>query len=438
MPEVRGPDKEPREKRQFMREQIVKPPLTKRQIAKRILAFLFAAVLGGGVAGVSFAVAKPLAEKYLVPETTEEVTPITIPKDEPETTPVETEPVTTEEEAETEPIEEILQTAIEKYRYTSDDLNSLYSTLRTVSQSADKGIVVVHSVKKEVDWFDNPVESTGLYAGAVIASTRRELLILTPEAAIENADSIKVTFNDGVEVSGTVKQADQTAGMAIVSVSTDQLETLTLNNITALELGNSYSVKQGDIVMALGGPAGMVHSVNYGFISYVMRNVPVADGATRLLFSDVGSNAGMGTFLINTSGELIGWVTDQYKIEGVDDMTTVMAISDYKGILEKLSNGTAAPYLGIKGQEVSSAMTSDGLPLGVYVADSITNGPAYNAGIQNGDIIVRVGEKEIATIKDYQNQVDSLAEGDVVTVTIQRKSIEEYKELEYPVTVGAR
>ena len=66
------------------------------------------------------------------------------------------------------------------------------------------------------------------------------------------------------------------------------------------------------------------------------------------------------------------------------------------------------------------------------------DGPAYNAGIQNGDIIVRIDDKDIATIKDYQNQVESLDQGAVVTVVVQRKAIEEYKELEYQVTVGAR
>lgn len=437
MPEVNGPGKEPQEKRQFMREQIVKPPMTKGQIAKRIAAFLFVAVLGGAAAGVGFTVVRPLAERYLVPEPEEESTPITIPKDEPETLPAETVPVTTQE-AETEPIEEILQSAMEKYEYDVGDLNSLYATLRAVGMEADKGIVVVHSVKKDVDWFDNPVESTGLYAGAVIASTKRELLILTPESAVENADSIKVTFSDSVEVSGTIKRVDRTAGMAIVSVDVTQLDESTLKNVTALELGNSYSVKPGDIVIALGAPAGMAHSLTYGFVSYVLRNVQVADGITRLLYTDVKGSAGRGTFLINTSGEMIGWVTDQYSNDGTGDMTVAMTISDYKPILEKLSNGIAAPYLGVKGQEVTAAMAANGLPLGVYVADSITDGPAYNAGIQNGDIIIGIGEKEIVTMKDYQNQVDLLREGEVVTVTIQRKGIEEYKELEYPVTVGAR
>lgn len=437
MPDFNGPDKDPKEKRQFIREKIVKPPMTRKQIAQRILVLLFIAVLCGGAAGVSFALAKPLAERYLVPETTQESSQITIPKDEPETTVPVTEPETTRE-TETEPVEEIVQSAMKRYEYTASDLSSLFNTLRVVGQEADKGIAVVHSVKQDVDWFDNPVESTGLYAGIVIASTPVELLILTPVAAVENADSIRVTFSDNAEVSGTIKQSDTISGMAIVSVDSSQLEESTKKMVTALKLGNSYSARQGDLVIALGAPVSVPHSSSYGFISYVARNVQVPDGTTRLFYTDAKGNAGAGTFLLNIAGEVIGWVTDQYKTEDTQGMSVVMAISDYKAALEKMSNGIAVPYLGMKGQEVTSAMAEDGLPLGVYVADSIADGPAYSAGIQNGDVIVKIGDTEIVTMKDYQNQVESIAKDQVVTVTIRRKGIEEYKELEYEVTVGAR
>ena len=70
--------------------------------------------------------------------------------------------------------------------------------------------------------------------------------------------------------------------------------------------------------------------------------------------------------------------------------------------------------------------------------DCIQNGPVYNAGIQNGDVIVKIGEKNILSMKDYENQLEALHQGDTVTVTVQRKSVNEYKELEYQVNVGAR
>lgn len=479
MPDLNSPEEESREKRQFIREKISRPPMTRGQLFKRMLAYLFIAALGGTAAGASFAIVTPLAEKYLITHPTEESIPITIPKDDPGEThttksPAQTEeasdhetessdeadedsqttaesesPTETESESETEtetateeeetvPLEDTILSVIENYEYSVNDLDSLYGTLRTVVEEANHGIVEVHSVRREVDWFDNPVETAGLYAGVIVASTGQELLILTPEGAVEYADSIKVTFVDGSQADGSIKQKDTVSGMAIVSVAAESLAEDTLMQISVLKLGNSYIMKQGDLIAALGAPAGMVHSSTYGNISYVAHNVQVMDGITRLLYADIKSNAQAGTFLVNMDSEIIGWVTDAYDDGGDMNLTIAMAISDYKSVLERMSNGLPVPCLGILGQEVSPAMALEGIPLGVYVTECILDGPAYSAGIQNGDIIVRIGDKDVSTVKEYQNQVESLDYDTVVTVVVQRRSIEEYKELEYQVIVGAR
>lgn len=437
MPERNDPGKKQGEKRQFINEKIVRQPLTRGQILKRLLAVFFVAVLFGVIAAVSFAVSRPLAVRYLGDETTQQESSISIPKDEPTETPYEP----TDEECptqETEPIEEQVQSAIEKYRYSVDDLNSLYGSLRALAQKASRGIVLVHSVKQDVDWFDNPVETTGAYAGAVIASTRRELLILTPEAAVGKADSIKVMFEDGTEVDGHVKQKDKISGMAVVSVNIDDVGEATWKTVETLALGNSYTLKQGDLVIAVGSPAGVVHSIDYGFISYVMKNAQVVDGVRRALYSDICANTQMGTFLVNTSGELVGWVTEELKNENTRHMTEVMGISDYKGILERLTNGLSAPYIGIYGQEVGSGMTNQGLPQGIYVQKCVPDGPAYNAGIQNGDVITQIGEREIVSMKDFQAAIDNLASGQTVCIVVERNGRDQYAKLEFQVTVGAR
>lgn len=437
MPEKNDPGKKQGEKRQFINEKIIKQPLTRGQILKRLLAFFFVAVLFGVVAAISFTVSRPFAARFLEKETTQPDSSISIPKDEPmETLPEPTEEVSTTQE--TEPIEDQVQSAIERYRYSIDDLNSLYGSLRTLAQKASKGIVQVHSVKQDVDWFDNPVETTGVYAGAVIASTRRELLILTPEAAVGKADSIKVTFGDGAEVDGHVKQKDQIAGMAVVSVNIDAVEESTWKTVETLSLGNSYTVKQGDLVIAVGSPGGMVYSIDYGFISYVTKNAQVVDGVRRALYSDICANTSMGTFFVNTSGDLVGWATEELQGDSNKNMTEMMGISDYKGILERLSNGLSAPYFGIYGQEVGAEMTSRGLPQGLYVQNCIPDGPAYNAGIQNGDVITKIGSREIASMKDFQAALENLESGAVVGVTVERNGRDQYATLEFQVTIGAR
>lgn len=435
MSEVNGPGKEPSKQRQFMREKIVKQPMSKRQVVKRAVAFFFAAIIFGVVSAVSFVVSKPFAERFLGEESTTESTPITIPKDEETTPPPPTSPPETEE---TEPIEDMLQTAMETYQFSADDLVSIYGNLRALCQDADKSIVVVHSVKREMDWFDNPVENTGLYAGIIVAATKEQLLILTPEDAVEEADSIKVTFSDASEVAGTIKQTDKVAGMAIVSVNTSELDVEKLKEIKPIELGNSYSVKQGDPVIAVGGPGGAVHSTSYGFISYINRNAQVADGVTRILYTDIACSAETGTFLINISGQVIGWVADGYKSESNEAVTAVMAISDYKGILEKLTNGVPAAYFGVIGQEVTETMEISGLPRGVYVVSSIVDGPAYNVGIQNGDIITKIDDKDITSMKEFQAQIESLTPEQPVSAVVRRGSRDAYTELEFEVPIGAR
>ena len=162
------------------------------------------------------------------------------------------------------------------------------------------------------------------------------------------------------------------------------------------------------------------------------------DGSSRVFYTSASGDAEAGTFLLNTSGELIGWVTDKYDEDGVCRMTTVVAISDYKGILEMMSNGIPAPYFGIKGQEVSQAMADSGMPSGIYVISAVTDGPAYNAGIQPGDIITWMNGEKVGSLKDFQNQVESLHAGDKIKVAVLRNGKDEYTEIEFSVTVGAR
>lgn len=432
-------DREPDKSHRFINEKIVRQPMSRRQIARKILLTAFCAVLFGVLSAVCFVVSRPVAERFLGQGTPEESSQITIPKDNPETTQVTTAEVPpTEEPAQTEPVEEMVRSAMEKYRYSVEDLNQLYSNLRTIAAQADDSLVVVHSIQHEKDWFDNPIETSGQFSGIVIARTRSEILILTLEEAIEAADSIEVAFPDNTMMAGTVKQSDTITGLAVVSVDAAQMDSEQFKKVEAIELGNSYGVKQGDVVIAVGAPAGIVHSSAYGNISYVVRNVQTVDGTSRIFYTDTDADAGAGTFLLNTSGELIGWVTDKYDEDGVCKMTTVVSVSDYKGILERLSNGVPAPYFGIKGQEVNQAMEDSGMPHGIYVTAAMTDGPAYNAGIQAGDVITWMNGEQVGNMKDFQNLIEGLHSGDKIKVAVQRSGKDEYKEIEFPVTIGAR
>ena len=438
MSEIRDPEKKPEKKndRDFISEKIVRPAPSRKQVGTRMATAACAGVIFGVVSAVCFVLTRPILEQ-LSAGNRPTTSAISIPKDELES-PVEAIENERVAETETEPVEEMVQTALEKYRYTVDDLNSMLNSLRGKAQTADKSVVVVHSVQQNTDWFDNPVETTGLYAGMIIAKTSQELLVLTPEAAVEQADSIKVTIGNGNDVSGHMKQKDAISGQAIVSISVQDISATQLRDLEPIPLGNSYQVQQGDLIAAVGSPAGVVHSMDYGFVSYVVRSNPMVDQHCRMLYSNILADAGKGTFLVNTNGELVGWAQEPDSPEASDRVTEVFGISDYKGVLEKLSNGQAVPCIGIVGQEVTDVQVENGLPAGIYVMNAVTDKPAYNAGIQNGDILTELAGEPVTSMKEYQAALDKMTCGQVVHVTVARNGRDTYTELEFDVTVGSR
>ena len=422
---------------QFIQEKIVRQPLSRRQIIRYIILTVICAVLFGTISAVCFTVTKTVAKKIMGQEKAEESRPITIPKDEPETqAPVPVQEASTEP---TEPVEEKVRSELEKYPYSLEDLNKMYGNLRTLASEADKSIAAIHSIQREKDWFDNPIETTGQFSGVVIDARREEVLVLAPSKAVETADSLEVVFSDSEIVPGTVKQTDSQMGLTVIGADVSSLEDVQYAKIKPVKLGNSYSSRQGDLVFTMGSPAGMVHSSSYGFISYIAKNVQMTDGNARVLYADVKSRADAGTFLFNTDGELIGWGTDRYDQDVETGMKTFMSISDYKGILELLSNGLPVPYLGIEGQEVTTEMEKNGMPAGIYITAAAPESPAYNAGLQPGDILDGINDVKIEGMKNFQSQVERLHVGDHITVTVQRNNgKDEYKEIEFAVTMGAR
>lgn len=429
------------EKREFITEKIVRQPLSKREQVKRLVFCACTAVLFGAGAAVSFVLAKPIAEHYVGSEETAAST-VSFTKDEPESLPAESAAVSEKEEQKPEEEKQLqknIENALRDYSLSEEHLNAVYAAMRMVGQKADKGIVTVRSGKEQQDLFGNPIESAGNYAGAVIAKTRGEYLIFTSADGVRDASSIQVAFYDGSRTAGEIKQIDEVLDMAVISVPVKELSEQLKNGIEILPLGNSYSVRIGDPVIGVGSPAGVVHSMTVGTISYVAKGVSLTDGMSRIFYTNLGSNEKAGTFLLNTSGELIGWSFSQHAAEGNIAQTAVLAISDYKVILEKMSNGISSAYFGIKGQEVTELLSEhNGIPRGVYVTDAVTGGPAYDAGIQNGDVIVKFGGAEVLSFQDLQTQIESIESGKPVMVTVMRQGREGYAELDYYVNIRAR
>ena len=432
---------EKKEKREFMRETIVKPPLTRKQIAKRVALFVCASAAFGGVAAVSFAAVKPFADRCFQENGMQETSSVEFSKDDPDSVSPSDgadADMTAQPEQMEQEIDEAVSEALSSYQFSVDNFNSMTSVLRGIGEQGDKSIVTVSSGKQDTDIFGNPVENTGDYAGAVIAESDGEFLIFTYADAVRAADSINVRFSDGTKIA--VSDGEEAGGNNAmdVPVPSGNLPEEERKKVQVLSLANSYTVKAGDVLVGIGGPSGQVHSLSFGTVSYVARNVQITDGLTRILYADISSNSQTGTFLINTAGEMVGWTSESCRSESCTDRTAAYTISSYKPILERLTNGASAAYLGILGQDVSRAMQGSGIPAGVYVTEALSGSPAYDAGIQPGDIIVKFGTKEIGSFKDLQAQIENSASGVSVSVNVMRKGRDGYTEIPFLVSLRAR
>lgn len=472
-----------REDREFIREKIVDKAATPRHRVMKVVKLLVTAIIFGLVASLFFVLGKKYLEPHFLPEETTPSETINIGRDDmdssdldpdtslegmtggettdgnggnvggetntgdsdtnaEETTPEES-TVETEEDPEVllqqqiraavdQAVEEALQCqeeylALGWYRH----VNGLVKRIRT-------GLVTVNSVTQETDWFNNPVSNADQSAGAIIYTTDAEVLILVDHPSVAQAETLTVTFFDGKTLEARVKKADSITGIAIVSVSKAAIPELVLRSIQTLPLGNSYQVDSGTPVLAAGCPVGYTGSVSLGMVSLMQTSTMGTDTAFQLLYPDMQIAQNGTGFLFNTAGEIVGILSSKYGDE-TTGLATAIGISSLKGLVEKLSSGIDAAYLGVQGQTVTPEIAAAyQMPTGIYVTKVVVDSPAYMAGIKAGDVIKSAEKTDLSTMYKLQTFLENYSTGDVIHLTVYRGSQDEYVEMEFAVTLAAR
>ena len=140
----------------------------------------------------------------------------------------------------------------------------------------------------------------------------------------------------------------------------------------------------------------------------------------------VASESGSGA-LINTKGEVIGIVMQDYSRQGDVNTLTAVAISDLKSLIEKLSNGNEVAYLGLGISTVTAEIekTYD-IPKGVYIKEVKMNSPAMAAGLQSGDVITEMDGVAVLDEVSYERRMLQVKPGDKVRIIIKRLSADGY------------
>ena len=329
------------------------------------------------------------------------------------------------------PEEDGLGISLEEYR-------QLYQDMFAVAEDAEHSLVQVIGITSEMDYFNQNYESQRRASGLIVAMNSSDLFILTEYRAVEQAERIQIVFCNSRMTDATYQLYDQNTGLAVVKVQLNNIGEETLEELQTARLGNSYVVRRGEPVLALGSPTGYSDSIVSGIITSVGGRASAVDLEYELMMTDIeGSSDGSGV-LIDLDGKVIGIITHAF---GMDrDDITALAVSPLKKLIQDLSNNEPQKYIGIRGQDVTQEIADrTGIPRGVLVTEVIADSPAMLAGIKEYDVIVRFGEEQtIATMEDYQRAVRLLSPDDVITVTAMRKGIGGYAEITFEVTVEGR
>ena len=244
-------------------------------------------------------------------------------------------------------------------------------------------------------------------------------IVLTNNHVVENATEVKVALADGRELQAKVIGVDTRTDLAALKV--DQA------GLPSAVLGDSDKLQVGDIVLAFGNPFGLGGTVTMGIVSAIGRgNLGLAD-YEDFIQTDAAINPGnSGGALVNTRGEVVGINTAILSESGgYQGVGFAIPANMAREVLDSLmKNGRVIRgYAGLAVQQVTpDAARALGLSdtHGAVVNSLDPEGPAAEAGLRRGDVIVSFKGKPIATDDELRTQMSRLRPGDRTTLGVLR------------------
>ncbi|QKT10789.1 S1C family serine protease [Rhodococcus sp. W8901] len=237
-------------------------------------------------------------------------------------------------------------------------------------------------------------------------------------AATNPGDStIRVTFSDGTKVPAQIVGRDIKTDLAVLKTEAE--------NLTVADLGRSDDVRVGQDVVAVGSPLGLNKTVTRGIVSALQRPVRLSgegtdtDAVIDAVQTDAAINPGnSGGPLVDMEGRVIG-INSAIRSEsgGSVGLGFAIPIDDVTAVAQELiRNGVMHhPEIGVNARTVINDATS-----GAQVANVQSGSPAEEAGIVEGDVIVKVGDRTVASADELVVAVHDQTVGQQVQVQLVR------------------
>ena len=296
---------------------------------------------------------------------------------------------------------------------------TVYSAVAKKAMSSVVGITTVTTQRTIFGTTRTPGVGTG-----VIVDARGYILTNSHVVEEGSTEEITVTLYDGEKINAQVVWQDSNLDLAVIKVEASDLP--------VAELGDSESLEVGEIAVAIGNPLGLTfeRTLTQGVISGLNRSIDI-DNQTieNLIQTDASINPGnSGGPLLNAKGQVVGINTA--KIQTGEGLGFAIPINIAKPIVEEIiENGQfSRVVMGIRGLNVDAFEASTGVELqveaGVYVVEIIADSPVEKGGMMVGDVITKIGSREITTMGSLQKELYQYRPGDKAEITVIRNGRE--------------
>ena len=295
-------------------------------------------------------------------------------------------------------------------------------------------VTVVGTIPGQMTFFGLTGDQTVSGSGFFISD---QGYLLTNNHVVEGTKEVSIILSDGTEQTATIVGTDIYSDIAVLKTN---------GSVPATAgLGNSDKLDPGESVIAIGSPLGnFKNTVTVGVVSATGRSIDTGNGyqIEDLIQTDAAINHGnSGGPLVNLAGEVIGINTLVVRNTNSGDVAEglgfAIPVNTAQAIAQQIiqQGYFARPYIGISFQPVNpniAARYNLSAQWGVYITKVETGSPASSAGLQQGDIITKVGDVTLDETHSYVNALFTFNPGETITLNVMRNG----KGIQMQITLG--
>ena len=289
------------------------------------------------------------------------------------------------------------------------------------------------SIQRDLKKMQDEDEELFSTVGIIVGYLNDRYMILTSQLYTDVTSEYDVIVQDAGEYKAELVCSDELTGISIISIDGSKVSDNDRQYMQVAELGNSYMLNKGDIVIASGKIYGTDGAVDYGTITN-RTSYNSIDNNYEVFETNLSFEEGDYVFLFNSEGEVVAISQDSS-----DTKLRVLGVSDLKSMIQCMINRQGKMYFGIKAQNVDSDLSEkNDIPMGIYISMVESDSPAYQAGLQPGDIIQGINKMPCYTMQRLNDKLCDSAHGQVINVSIKRKGKSGYFDVSYDVSVELR